>query len=685
MIRCNHPFLSSLFLLLILAISTVCLIPPGRDSAGIALLNNTIWVFGGAVSDNNGGYNPSSSLYSLDISQSWSTSSPNWIGHDADINSTIVSGRIRPNMQVGPDGTSLWVYGGQPTNATSANLFLCYDTTTHTWSTVAFAGAIRLQGFNAVKNARGVIFFFGGVTDETSLDAWARNDAVFKIDPTMKTWSTTSVANGYPGRVMATATLVSDTKVYIIGGAVQTPTTGVLVSINNVTVYDTVAGTWSWSMTTGSQLPLNRSGHAAELSYDGKSIIIFGGNGGSAVGYFSDVWTLDVNLFQWTSPTVTGSGPKTGIYGMNSLLIGYQMLIMFGTTLCYFIKPSTDVKIYPCINHLLIYVLAPPLGSGLATSTYYNDVYVLDTKNWAWTTAFAAVSVQTEAPTQTGIVAPTTGVSAVGTNGTSGSNGGTGDKGGIGGIGGIGGLVGIICGLLSLIGIISFITWTVRRNRRADAAVKANENPELSTMLKPNENAEVAELPTKDPPPPITPNTAVARGNVVDPHTTATAPSTVNPSDPHLPQSSMIPSDAIIFQTGPAVIGAYSAPHQPYYYPVPHVQPNANPVLPASMYYYPGTPQFQPGFYYPPPLPPPHGTILQDNSHTPGDGTYVVGGRYPPPNSYTPSLHHVDIPAPPMYSAQSAEAPQVVLPRPHQRMEETVELQEERPATRGDA
>ncbi|RUS32984.1 hypothetical protein BC938DRAFT_473606 [Jimgerdemannia flammicorona] len=508
-------------------------------------------------------------------------------------------------MQVGPDGTSLWVYGGQPTNATSANLFLCYDTTTHTWSTVAFAGAIRLQGFNAVKNARGVIFFFGGVTDETSLDAWARNDAVFKIDPTMKTWSTTSVANGYPGRVMATATLVSDTKVYIIGGAVQTPTTGVLVSINNVTVYDTVAGTWSWSMTTGSQLPLNRSGHAAELSYDGKSIIIFGGNGGSAVGYFSDVWTLDVNLFQWTSPTVTGSGPKTGIYGMNC--------------------------------------------SGLATSTYYNDVYVLDTKNWAWTTAFAAVSVQTEAPTQTGIVAPTT-----------------------------------------------------------DAAVKANENPELSTMLKPNENAEVAELPTKDPPPPITPNTAVenaedaelptkdppppitpntavARGNVVDPHTTATAPSTVNPSDPHLPQSSMIPSDAIIFQTGPAVIGAYSAPHQPYYYPVPHVQPNANPVLPASMYYYPGTPQFQPGFYYPPPLPPPHGTILQDNSHTPGDGTYVVGGRYPPPNSYTPSLHHVDIPAPPMYSAQSAEAPQVVLPRPHQRMEETVELQEERPATRGDA
>ncbi|RUS15375.1 hypothetical protein BC938DRAFT_476974, partial [Jimgerdemannia flammicorona] len=113
----------------------------------------------------------------------------------------------------------------------------------------------------------------------------------------------------------------SDTKVYIIGGA----TAEVIVPINNITVYDTVAGTWSCSMSTGSQLPLNRSG---TRPFDGKSIIIFGGTGGSAASYFSDVWTLDVNLFQWTSPAITGSGSKSGIYGMNcrNLLTTFAIL-----------------------------------------------------------------------------------------------------------------------------------------------------------------------------------------------------------------------------------------------------------------------------------------------------------------------------------------------------------------------
>ncbi|RUP51820.1 hypothetical protein BC936DRAFT_145499 [Jimgerdemannia flammicorona] len=97
----------------------------------------------------------------------------------------------------------------------------------------------------------------------------------------------------------------SDTKVYIIGGA----TAEVIVPINNITVYDTVAGTW----------------------FDGKSIIIFGGTGGSAASYFSDVWTLDVNLFQWTSPAITGSGSKSGIYGMNcrNLLTTFAILCKF--------------------------------------------------------------------------------------------------------------------------------------------------------------------------------------------------------------------------------------------------------------------------------------------------------------------------------------------------------------------
>lgn len=49
---------------------------------------------------------------------------------------------------------------------------------------------------------------------------------------------------------------------------------------------------------------------------DGTSIIIFGGQD-SAANYLNDIWLLNVNTFQWTSPNASGSPPAGGLYGAN--------------------------------------------------------------------------------------------------------------------------------------------------------------------------------------------------------------------------------------------------------------------------------------------------------------------------------------------------------------------------------
>ncbi|RUS28204.1 hypothetical protein BC938DRAFT_482161 [Jimgerdemannia flammicorona] len=332
---CNHPhaFRALALLILFLPIATICFIPAGRDFASAAQLNTTIWVFGGAVSDGNGGWTSSNGLYSLDISQSWPTSSPPWTDHSVGVNSSIVEGRVRSTMQVGADAASLWVYGGN----VSATLFLRYNTTTGAWSTMRLQGGIPIQGCSAVRNASGTIFYFGGQTDavNTALK-WARNDAVITVDTALGVWDALPVGNGPLGRLLHTSTLVNGTMVYIIGGAVPyNASTSILAPMDNITIYDTIDGTWSWSMTTGSQTPICRSGHTAVLTdrarccpnvgFDGNSIITFGGQN----DVLNDVWTLDVKTFLWAKPTITGSVPTTGLYGKNG-----KNLHIFGLRTC---------------------------------------------------------------------------------------------------------------------------------------------------------------------------------------------------------------------------------------------------------------------------------------------------------------------------------------------------------------
>src|SRR5438445_480186 len=78
-----------LVLLFIHSPASVCLLPPARDYAAAYATKDLIWVFGG--------YNiPAgyiSSLYSLNISSSWPTTSPPWTDHSNDAKSGLATPR----------------------------------------------------------------------------------------------------------------------------------------------------------------------------------------------------------------------------------------------------------------------------------------------------------------------------------------------------------------------------------------------------------------------------------------------------------------------------------------------------------------------------------------------------------------------------------------------------------------
>src|SRR5947208_912642 len=94
---------------LLLPTITVCFSPPPVTHAAGKLVNSTIWFFGGY----DGRYYVNT-LLSLDVSQSFSLSSPPWTDHSSDgANKEFLYTRYCATLDTGADDNILWVYGGQ--------------------------------------------------------------------------------------------------------------------------------------------------------------------------------------------------------------------------------------------------------------------------------------------------------------------------------------------------------------------------------------------------------------------------------------------------------------------------------------------------------------------------------------------------------------------------------------------
>ena len=198
---------------LLFVVVAICVTPPGNESPASLLLNNTVWVFGGHEESGPSDtivtvYN---TLYALDVSRSWPTSSPLWtlVG-----NSSLVFPRARTTLQLGADGTSLWIYGGmiQPGASTQGlSQVVRFDTSSRQWVAVNPTGAniLALDGLSAVRNPQGVVFYFGGVSDVlTGSVGFTPNNQVLTLDTTTNVYSVLTTANNPLGRTMQTTTMV---------------------------------------------------------------------------------------------------------------------------------------------------------------------------------------------------------------------------------------------------------------------------------------------------------------------------------------------------------------------------------------------------------------------------------------------------------------------------------------------
>ncbi|RUO96663.1 hypothetical protein BC936DRAFT_141653 [Jimgerdemannia flammicorona] len=200
--------------------TVICFTPSPRNSVAAVLVNSTIWFFGGCIPGSTAGsWVSSNSLFSLDVSRSWETSSPPWTDHSSDLTDpSLVYTRCQSTIQLDADGVTLWVFGGQ-SDVTSENLTnrspaVQYNTGAHVWSNVTMPSnpvVLGLHAHNAVRNSQGVIFYFGGQSDlTTGFNGSLQNDNVIKLStgPGMVNWNVLPSGNGWNGRYLGTATLV---------------------------------------------------------------------------------------------------------------------------------------------------------------------------------------------------------------------------------------------------------------------------------------------------------------------------------------------------------------------------------------------------------------------------------------------------------------------------------------------
>ncbi|CAG8603034.1 9948_t:CDS:2 [Funneliformis caledonium] len=191
-------------------------------------------------------------------------------------------------------------------------------------------------------------YFFGGInTPDPKVSAKSQLRDLFKVDTRGNHWNIMNVGpNTPPGRFHHTATILSDERMYVIGGY----SVDKLADMNEIYVYDTIEEKWSVQTAVGT-LPLARRDHTAVGTHDGK-VIIYGGVNQDFTRIFDDIAILDTTKqpYTWKVYKANGVIPPAR-YSHTATIIGTNMLIAFGY---------------------------------LADNIADNNIYVLDTNTYTW-------------------------------------------------------------------------------------------------------------------------------------------------------------------------------------------------------------------------------------------------------------------------------------------------------------
>ncbi|CAH1765199.1 21834_t:CDS:2, partial [Entrophospora sp. SA101] len=336
------------------------------------LIDNTLYVYGGNVGATQKVGRKTNQLLLLDMKKSFPITNPSW----------IISNDDGPKVAYhaisfgGENNRILVLYGGEsPDTSPPANSLFYYDTVNKSWSSPAIAVASRrIEHTIQTRVNDSMVYVFGGAPAiDPDVTSQVQYQDLYYLDSIKNIWSTTNLQLNTPfGRFHHTATLLSDGKMYVIGGYSGNS----LVDMSDIYVFDTIMSQWNRTV-AGGTIPTPRREHVAAGTDDGR-IIIHGGVDINFTILYDDIAVLDTTQtpITWINVTVQGKSPP-GRYAHSANIAGSNMMIIFG-------------------------YMANELGD--------NNIYVLDTKSYKWLDTYTPnlpptpTESATAPPNKTGIV-----------------------------------------------------------------------------------------------------------------------------------------------------------------------------------------------------------------------------------------------------------------------------------------
>ncbi|KAG9302079.1 hypothetical protein G9A89_021123 [Geosiphon pyriformis] len=323
-------------------------------------------------------------IWTLDFTKPFSAFSPPWEKLNAS-GYTIPSDYHTASIG-GADNDKMIIFGGlTPLTSPPENSFTTFETKTQEWKTLYSFPSRRFKHSAVTRFNDSKIFIFGGCINsypDTKEKKTIYLNELIILDSRFNTWDAMIRGNNFAVPSCGhTATLLSDGKMYLIGGLIGT---GQLANMTDIQVYDTFTGEWFQRIANG-DIPTPRQSHGA-IGISNNKIIIFGGI--NNLDYSStDVYILDTEKlpYKWKKQNTTGE-PPTARHSHTMTMVGTNAIIAFGSS----VNILSEYKGFFEIHLESIKFVTEFLFNLFPQANWRSDrhFYVLNTTTFTWQTEY---------------------------------------------------------------------------------------------------------------------------------------------------------------------------------------------------------------------------------------------------------------------------------------------------------
>jgi N-acetylneuraminic acid mutarotase len=224
--------------------------PRGRAAHYSALIGNKLYFFGGSVINDFS----SNEVFYLDVSKPFNFEYPPWVDLTAFAKIPFGSewgtvSLIYSHIDYNP---TIYLFGGQMRDPVSnVEGFIShvhvFNVTTSNWLMPFISGKTpeRRRNIRAANDAEKIYIFGGSADFAVQSPTFHLFNEMLILDTISLTWSYGSLINAPSGRMLYSATMLSNGVIVYIGGWEKTAVGTVPVDINQIYLYDTKLDSWS--------------------------------------------------------------------------------------------------------------------------------------------------------------------------------------------------------------------------------------------------------------------------------------------------------------------------------------------------------------------------------------------------------------------------------------------------------